>query len=647
MAANLTGEDFSRPDEPRANFAPPRAAPSAPDRAEVIQLLRRSPLGQGLDSSELDEIARRLRFRFAPGGTVLQRQDEPGDRLFLIARGRVRIAIERADYRFSDHLGRGAHFGELAMLTEGVNLGSAVAATDCELLELTPLDFQHLLGRAPRLSVNLSRTLSQRMRWVTSGRRPRARSSVVALVHPSARTQGLMYPLARELCARGDSVEVLTDRAEIWPTGGRFLVERLPAGGSPGSIELAVRQRINRAHEHHGRILLDVTQRGLLTSLRGLLPHCEEVFWVFDPEFVDTSNRMLGELLDLEPGSEQRTRGVWVLRPGEKIAPPQRWDDRLTLESFKIVLDEGPHDLTWPERRSVLRLVRHLLGVQIGLALSGGGARGMAHLGVLRALDRAQIGFDRLATTSSGALTGMSYAAGWDADDALAEFSKNLSTPRWLRRIPWAGHAYLWANFRFNRWDPLLRPYLGQAMLEQMQVPISVMTVDLVTGQLVVRERGDAIHAILESINLPIIARPILREGQVLVDGGVLNNLPADVLVERGADLIVGVDVMSRLPIRFARNRPGMTTAEMRRPGLAETVLRINEIQDHSFSAARAALIDVMITPDTPRFDFTDFSRAAELADVGQAAAEEQIPRIRERMAELEKVEPERGGRGA
>ena len=84
----------------------------------------------------------------------------------------------------------------------------------------------------------------------------------------------------------------------------------------------------------------------------------------------------------------------------------------------------------------------------------------------------------------------------------------------------------------------MLRKYLHDWRLEQLQIPFHAITVDLVQVRSVVRREGDVVHAILESINLPIISRPILRDGMALVDGGVLNNLPADVLAESGVDSI-------------------------------------------------------------------------------------------------------------
>lgn len=96
-----------------------------------------------------------------------------------------------------------------------------------------------------------------------------------------------------------------------------------------------------------------------------------------------------------------------------------------------------------------------------------------------------------------------------------------------------------------------------------------------------VRREGYAIHAILESINLPVVSKPILRDGLALVDGSVLNNLPADVLAESDVDFVVGVDVSSRVRSEFAGNRPDMPTGKMKDASTFDTLFRIFASQAH------------------------------------------------------------------
>ena len=196
---------------------------------------------------------------------------------------------------------------------------------------------------------------------------------------------------------------------------------------------------------------------------------------------------------------------------------------------------------------------------------------------------------------------------------------------------------YLVSQYRLNAWDGMLRKYLHDWRLEQLSIPFHAITVDLVQVGTVVRRQGDAVHAILESINLPIVSRPILRDGMALVDGGVLNNLPADVLAESGVDFVVGVDVSSRVRNEFAGNRPDMPTGKMKNASALDTLFRIFESQAHNMGKFRNRAVDFWIKPDTSRFGLAEFHRTAEIAAVGEAAAHDAIPELKQRLIELEK----------
>jgi predicted acylesterase/phospholipase RssA len=293
--------------------------------------------------------------------------------------------------------------------------------------------------------------------------------------------------------------------------------------------------------------------------------------------------------------------------------------------------------LTRQEILGVDRLVRVLRGVSVGIALAGGGAKGMAHFGVLQALEEAGVSFDVMSGTSAGAMAGILYASGMSPEQAIANFQHDLTPARLWKFLPNWPNLYLVSQYRRRAWDGKLRKYLHNWRLEQLQIPFNAVTVDLVQARTVVRREGDAVHAILESINLPIISKPILRNGMALVDGGVLNNLPADVLAESGVDFVVGVDVSSHVRNEFAGNRPDMPTTKMRNAGSIDTLFRIFESQAHSIGKLRNRAVDFWIRPDTSSFGLAEFHRTAVIADAGRTAAQASISELKQRLIDLEK----------
>ena len=139
----------------------------------------------------------------------------------------------------------------------------------------------------------------------------------------------------------------------------------------------------------------------------------------------------------------------------------------------------------------------------------------------------------------------------------------------------------------------------------------------------------------LESLNLPFISNPILTDGMALVDGGILNNLPADVLVDRGADFVLGVDVSTGITQKFGRNFPGMSPSEMRPAGTLETLFRVLEVMGTGTAELRSPAINMLIQPDTSRYSFTDFTRGFELAEIGEELMARRTSELQHEINEL------------
>ena len=327
---------------------------------------------------------------------------------------------------------------------------------------------------------------------------------------------------------------------------------------------------------------------------------------------------------------------VWLLEEGSSVAPvvPELHD--FASREFKICESPLPHPWGKVHSTSMERLVHYLRGVRIGIALGGGAARGMAHLGVLNALDQHGIVVDVIAGTSAGAMTGVLYAAGLDCAYLTSQFAADLKPPWIFRQLPNGGYWYLLYKYRRGQFDPMVRKYLHDWKLEQLAVPCLTVTADLVAGHAVVRDRGDAAHAVLESLNLPMLSAPICRNGQALIDGGVVNNIPADVLTSQGCNFVIAVSVTAKIARQFGANKPDTPTPSMRIPSSLRTLLRTLEVQNVSLNAIGVQPAEVVIEPEVIDFDLSEFMRAKELFAVGEQAALVQIPKIRQLLVRLD-----------
>jgi len=287
----------------------------------------------------------------------------------------------------------------------------------------------------------------------------------------------------------------------------------------------------------------------------------------------------------------------------------------------------------WDTLRSWLR--QEFRPPQVGLALSGGGVRGLAHIGVLKVLEREGVPIHFLAGTSMGGFIAAAYAAGFSPADLEAE-ALRFSNPRHLigfleRSLPRRG---LVAK---DKLEEYLRRQLGDVTFDRLRLPLALVAVDLNSGGKVVLREGPLVEAVRATTALPGVFPPVERDGQLLVDGGLLDNLPADVVREMGADVVIAVDVSTD-------ERAVAFFAEMlqRRRFVPESLVELMEIlwrsvmvmqqeEEANRRSLEAANPDVLIRPPIPAgvMVLSGFGRAAEVIRAGEVAAQEALSQIR------------------
>lgn len=249
----------------------------------------------------------------------------------------------------------------------------------------------------------------------------------------------------------------------------------------------------------------------------------------------------------------------------------------------------------------------------IGLALSGGAARGIAHVGVLRALVDNKVPIDYIGGTSAGSIVGGAYAAGMPVEE-IAEFGRSL---RWrdVGRITMS-RLGVQSNERLEEY---LRSRLPLTRFEDLQVPFAAVATDLKTGGAVVlRDRGDVPFAIRASCAIPGWYVPVADdEGRQLVDGGLVAVIPAMVTRELGADLVIAVDV----------NAAGATFLGPT-SSVIGVLLQSMLVVQKTASRYQLASSDLVISPQVGHIRWDEMGRADELMEAGYEAAIESIPQI-------------------
>ena len=602
----------------------------------TVQFLRTHACSEGLTDDAVRDIAghaERVRYE---SGEVIHSAHDVMSSVYLIVGGQTKhVAWNMQGKPILERIySRGDQFGGFgAALAEPV----PVRVTSHGPSVLLRFDYQMLLKltlKHEKFRENMSRLIARGIQKLISGDKKRKRALYVAMYHESDATREITTRLARRLQALGENPCILSDQPDPPPLEGvrrRALIE---GGDYIGDGE--TRRQIV-AWSDSERIFFDLKAGNGRINPCDVFLACEHVFICIEPHTWESIYKRLRSMEGFISTWREKISIIWLLGDQHPLAPSAPELKAFAQEDFKLSF-AAPK----PRRNSVLahgleRLVHLLRGVRIGVALGGGAARGMAHLGVLKALEQHGIVVDMIAGTSAGAMTGTVLSYGVDHDYSIRRFTEDLAPPRLFRLLPKGDQWFLLYKYRRGHFDPMLRRYLKDVRLEQLHLPMHTITVDLVSGQPVVRAQGDAVHAILESINLPVLAAPICRGGEALVDGGLINNVPANVLVGQGCNVVIAVSVTAKLESRFGKNEPSTPTEGMKPPSVLETILRSYVVQNMNMNSFGVQPADVVIEPDVTDFDLTSFGRTNELAAIGEQATLDALPGIKELLGKLDK----------
>ena len=602
---------------------------------EVIPLLKVHEYFQGASDETLEEVVHRGRVAQYPAGSIVHEADVALTTVGFVLRGRlkaVRVGTHGTESLFR-MIERGEQFG---MMVGAVGEPVPIRVVALEPTTVLRLDYEEALELTlarPELRRLWLKTYAGSLRKFFFGTAPKRSAMILALIHDSPATRPAAERLIQRLSDVEEQLAVFSDSdRRLDSPNVRFRPLR-EDGRDLTSQE--IREQVARWQDAN-RIIFDV--HTYLTPERAarLMELVDRAVYFIPANAADAAIRRLKAVDVVARGWRDKIRVAWLLEGDSPVVPAV--PDLVDLASHDFKIHESPPQS--PLGRSMAngleRLVHDLRGVRVGVALGGGAARGMAHLGVLKALERNGTVVDMIAGTSAGAMTGIPYLARLDPDYSADSFATDLR-PSWIfRRLPQGNYWHLLYKYRRGQFDAMLRKYLHDWRLEQLAVPCLSVTVDLVSGNLVVRERGDAVHAILESINLPVLSVPIVRNGQALIDGGLVNNIPANVLASMGCNFVIAVSVTAKLEMSFCDIKPEKSSLSRKKPGIVPTIFRSLLVQNYNLNAFGVQPADVVIEPDVTGIDPSEFMRAKELAVIGEAATLEQVSKMHRLLNRLD-----------
>lgn len=287
--------------------------------------------------------------------------------------------------------------------------------------------------------------------------------------------------------------------------------------------------------------------------------------------------------------------------------------------------------------------------LKVGLALGGGGARGLAHIGVLKVLERENIPIDLITGTSMGAIIGGVYALKKDISaiekiaekySKISEFNIDFSfnekekkdKPLFLKKMSdFLKRGYI-LNLELRRKyindgegvKKIIKDLVGDKAFTDTKIPFTAVAADLVKGEKVIIRKGKLFDALLASASIPGMFPPVISDKKILVDGGIVDVVPIEAAQSLGASFVIGVNVSQTIKKRVEFDNA------------VEIFFRSDSITSSELRKLQLSFADVVITPKVGRFHWSDFSKPEQCIREGEIAAQNVILELKQKIKRIE-----------
>jgi NTE family protein len=607
---------------------------------------------------------------FAKNDTVVTIGD-PGDTFFVVLEGELEVWDASAPPRQTGTLRPGDYFGEMALLQEGKRTATVTVARRARLLAIDKPAFDQLFLRRPKAIEYFARVLSKRLAGVTRGERIRRATTAIAVgSRAGLKGETLIAQSLALLLKRVTNTEVVYIEAKPGHEVSKADVLNVASGDfernasrwtppndhdRPTTLKMALPADLERSaygdQLSHMVAKLSESFSFIVFDLGSHTPGLIESAPAFADAFVALVDRGDDDSGLPDSKSTKVYRVVNQLNPTSPPLPISSSEpfvipysgllSRPVAEASAFIADNPRSAPGLP----LSRLTHRLLGTSIGIALGGGAAFGLAHLGVLKVLEEAGIPIDLVAGCSQGSIVAIGYAAGLPVTEMIA-IARELGTKR---NFLFASDPTFFLKpgiLSGQRFVTIMRPYLkGKETFEQLQIPCRTVATDIQSGERVSIGSGRLEIAYRASSSVPMVMAPIRDGERVLVDGGVADPVPAEVVMEMGADITVAVNVVPPMkrgvetvlssfyrrmnafnPLSYLGDAQDM-------PNLFDIVMNSMQILQYELGNFKAISADVLINPDLSDFTWIEYYRADELIARGTEAAEKALPLIQKAIA--------------
>lgn len=595
--------------------------PDSTEPSAVLTLLSLCELFSEIDFTDEEALAAEMKIVRLRGGEVLMEEGEPANSMYAVVSGRVRLFVKgrNGDPESLGEIGRAETVGEFDLIGAGARLTTARAVRETEVVSVSREAFLQLLERHPDMRSRLLSALAGRLRTVIRRDIPPPEVRTIAVIgageHPPVAS--FTTSLAEALGRFGEVLHMDQPRFRGLFGGGSEFDNR--QNNATWLAEL----------EHTYRFI--VYEAGAAAS--PWAAHCVQqadcviaVGRASSPPVLSPAEK----LIDADPHTRGLHRELVLLHEdGVRVsAGTSSWFDSRPISRH--------HHVGAQSERDMERLARILAGRAIGLALGGGGARGFAHIGVIRAIEEAGIPVDMVGGVSMGSIIAAQHALGYDWQAMVRMNRKEIRNLGYDVTLPLLSIS---SGRRFRR---ALRTFFGDTRIEDLWLNYTCLSANLSTSELAIHQRGSLRKYVAASNAVPGVLPPVVDSGSVLVDGGIINNQGGDVLKTMcGGSVIVSnvsprremsvdpavTEMPSAWKVLWKQINPFSAPAKV--PNITAMMMRTLMVASEKKSREVERAADFYLRPPIDRFRLTDYSKVEEIAEVGYRYTVREVARWR------------------
>ena len=579
-----------------------------------------------LDAQALHDLQRKVNWRHLTAGEVLIHQGEVEDTMYLVVNGRLAMEV-RENEQEPRHLGeieRGESVGEFAMVSRQPRSATIFAMRDSDVVGISRQVYEELVSAHPGFLQAITRLIVERSRRIATRPQPSGRSVVTIALQPLDPA----LPL-------GDLVQQLTDQLSTFGPTLRLDSQRFDdLFGKAGAAQAASQDPLdysvtNWLYEQENQfkfVLYELDLQPTAWSARCL----RQADRVLQVGFGDRPPAASPE--DDEPAANRPQRELILIQPSSQ-AYPQRTDAWLKSRDYRAI-----HHVRLGNSGDFGRLARRITGRATGLVFSGGGARGFAHVGVIRAIEEAGIPIDMVGGTSMGALIGGALAAGMNYQQ-IEQVCRVFGSPRKILDYTFP----LSSLVASKKVSHIYQETFGNLQIEDLWTPFFCISTNMTRSEPLIHQSGPLWLAVRASTAIPGIFSPVAYQGDVLVDGGVMNAFPVDIMkAHNQGGPVIGVNCSPKknkfAGYDFEADYSGWKGLlrkviplgrKQRIPSILTNLMGASEVNGIFRRQQLEEQADILLKPPVSQYESLDFGAYAELVKIGYQYT-------RERLAEVE-----------